>query len=413
MQVEPMLDQSPSNTRIRLAWAGFVFLYAAIAYLSADVKPIADEIAHYVHINWFDHGKFKIAWDILTVLPGYHAISAAILWATDLRTLAAARLLNALYGLLAIGAFHWMRKAAAGKGSALATLQFALLPILFPYDFMVFTDVLSLAVVLAAGAATLNRRDVVSGMLMIAALCIRQTNVVWLPLYAWLALSPDRPLTMPTLRQFLTRTWPYAAGIVLFTAYWIGNGSISLSKEQSTMHPDFSIHVGNVYFALFLCAALFPLHVASGLKSFAAKLCAQPGWAAAPIAALALYWFGFRVDHPFNQALEPWMLHNRILLFAQSAWWWKAAFGLVAVAAACGLAETRLRPRSAWVLYPLALFALASSWMIEHRYALVPVALWLVFRERKSEKIETMTTALWAVLAVCACLGTLTGRFAL
>jgi len=62
-------------------------LYIAIGLLAADAKPISDEIAHYVHINWFDHGKFKIAGEILTVLPGYHAISAAILWVTDLRTL--------------------------------------------------------------------------------------------------------------------------------------------------------------------------------------------------------------------------------------------------------------------------------------------------------------------------------------
>jgi len=65
------------------------------------------------------------------------------------------------------------------------------------------------------------------------------------------------------------------------------------------------------------------------------------------------------------------------------------------------------------MLYPLTFFALASSWMVEHRYALVPIALWLVFRERESGKIETATTALWAVLAVCFCLGTFTGRFSL
>ena len=408
-----MIGRISSLSRIRLAWAGFAFLYIAIGLLAADAKPISDEIAHYVHINWFDHGKFKIAGEILTVLPGYHAISAAILWVTDLRTLAAARWLNAFYGLLAIGAFHWMRKNASGKADAAATLQFALLPILFPYNFMVFTDVLSLAVVLAAGAATLSRRHVVSGALMIVALCIRQTNVIWLPLYAWLACSPDRVFALPPVRQMIARAWPYAVGIGLFLAYWLWNGSISLSKEQTVMHPDFSIHIGNVYFLLAMGALLFPLHVFVRMKSFAAQVRARPWLMAIPLAAFALYWALFRVDHPFNQVAEPWMVHNHIILLAQSAWWWKAAFGLIAVAAGCGLANTRLRPPSAWMLYPLTLIALASSWMVEHRYALIPIALWLVFRERENEKIETATTALWAVIAVCFCLGTFTGRFSL
>lgn len=402
----------PPSSRIRLAWAGFAFLYLAMAYLAAGAKPIVDEVAHYVHINRFDHGDFRIAWDILTVLPGYHALSAAVLWITDQRTLAAARLLNAVYGLLAIGAFHWMRKNAFGKAELAATLQFALLPILLPYDFMVYTDVLSLAFVLAAGAATLGRRDVVSGMLMIGALCIRQTNVVWLPLYAWLALSRD-PVVVVSLRQALVRTWPYILGAVLFLAYWLWNGSISLSKEQTTMHPDFSFHVGNLYFTLFLCALLFPLHVLDGLKSFSRTVHARPWLLSVPVAALGVFWLGFRIDHPFNQADEPWTVHNHLLQWVASAGWSKAAFGVIAVAAGCGLSGTRLHPRSAWMLYPLTFVALASSWMIEHRYALVPIALWQVFRERQDGKIESATTALWAVLAVSACLGTFTGRFSL
>lgn len=179
------------------------------------------------------------------------------------------------------------------------------------------------------------------------------------------------------------------------------------------MHPDFSIHVGNVYFLLFMCALLFPLHLLAGMKSFVAQVRTRPWLIAIPLAAFALYWALFRVDHPFNQVAEPWMVHNHIILLAQSTWWWKAAFGLIGVVAGCGLANTRLRPPSAWMLYPLTFFALASSWMVEHRYALVPIALWLVFRERESGKIETATTALWAVLAVCFCLGTFTGRFSL
>jgi alpha-1,2-glucosyltransferase len=398
--------------RIRLLWAGFAFLYLAIGFFCTSHAPVSDELVHYGQINRFDHGDFRIGYQYLTMLPGYHFLAASILWLTDLRTLAAARLLNAVFGLLTVYAFHLLRRRAFGVADGAATLQFALLPILFPYDFLVFTDVVSLGLVLAAGVATLRERRILAGTLMIAAMAVRQNNVIWLPLYACLALWPAG-VEIPSLRLVVSRCWPYLAGMVLFLAYWAWNGSISLSKEQTVMHPDFQVHVGNVYFALFMAGALLPLQVVVGLESWAAKIARRPWLLIVPLAAFVAYWLLFRVDHPFNLVAEPWMLHNHIILLCDANPVWKAAFGLIAVAAACGLAGTKLQPRMAWMLYPLALIALASFWMVEHRYALIPFALWLAFRERRSDAIEYATTALWAVLAVCFCLGIFSGRFSL
>lgn len=397
--------------RIRLLWAGFAFVYLACAVLLRDVKPIPDELIHYGQINLFDHGDFRIGYKFLTMLPGYHVVSAAILWILDQRSIEAARFLNALYGVGTCGAFYLLRKRIWPIDAGLMTLQFALLPILFPYDFLVFTDVLSLGLVLAAAAATMRERHVIAGLLMIAAMGVRQNNVVWLPLLGVLTIWPERIGPLPPLRWMLPRLWPYGVGAVLFVAYWIWNGHISLSTEQATMHPDWSVHIGNIYFALFLCALLLPLHVVSGLRGFAAAVRRAPWLAAFPLGALALFFWQFRVDHPYNQVVQPLLLHNYLIQACQAHPVFQALFGMLAVGAACGLASTQLRPQSAMLLYPLSAMALAAAWMIEHRYALIPFALWLALRQAADRRIEYATLALWTVFAVCLCLGLNSGAF--
>jgi len=391
-------------------------VYLAIAVLAlCTPAQFVDEPVHYGQIDLFDHGDFRLFKPFLTMLPGYHALVSALLWAMDWRSLAGARFVSALIGLCTIGAFYLARRRAwnseDARAAATATLQFGLLPILLPYDFLVYTDVLSLGLVLAASAATMSGRHLLSGVLMIASMCVRQTNVIWLPLLAGVAILPLWLEGKPTLRRQLGLAWPYFAGAALFVAYWLWNGSISLSREQTAMHPDWSLHPGNIWFALFLCSLLLPLHVFIGCREFASRMVAKPWLALVPLAAFATIWLTFRVDHPFNQLLEPLTLHNAVLLQCRDNAWCLVAYCLIATAALCGLAATPLQPRAARLLYPCALLALAGFWVVEQRYALIPLALWLVFRERMSARIEAATTALWAIAAVCLCLGTFSGRF--
>jgi alpha-1,2-glucosyltransferase len=81
------------------------------------------------------------------------------------------------------------------------------------------------------------------------------------------------------------------------------------------------------------------------------------------------------------------------------------------VLAACGLGSVALRPRGAALLYPFAALFLAASWLIEQRYAIVPLVLWLAFREQRGRVQEHATLALWLILAVCVMAGVLSGRY--
>jgi alpha-1,2-glucosyltransferase len=405
---QPALED---KTRIRLLWAGFAFLYLTLAVLLRSVHPSPDEMVHYGQINLFDHGDFRVAYKYLTMLPGYHVVMSSVLWLTDQRSLEATRLLNAIFGVLTILAFHLLRKRIWPAESSLLTLQFALLPILLPYDFLVYTDVMSLGLVLGATAATVRSRYLLAGVLMVVAMLVRQTNVIWLPLLAGIALWPIWPV--PSLRVTFARTLPLAIGLALFVAYWAWNGHISLSAEQATMHPDFSLHVGNLYLALFMCAIFLPLHVLAGLRNFWSQVVSRRWLIVLPIVSIAFFLLVFHVDHPYNLVADPFLLHNFLIQQCDAHLSFKIAFGLLAVAAACGLASTPLRPGGAVLLYPLALVALSAFWMVEHRYALIPMALWLAFRQPLTRRIELATTALWLLIAVFFCLGIYFDRFTL
>ena len=404
-----------SARAVQRLWVGFLLLYVALTllFLTSQPRPISfDELVHYSQINLFDHGIFRIYED-LPMLPGYHLLCSAILRTTGLRSLTSARILNELFGLGALGAFYLLRRRLWPRNAVLATLQFALLPILLPYDFFVYTDVLSVGLVLAAATATVAEMHVASGLIMVVAACIRQNNVVWLPLLMAMAAWPIRWPNFQSLRSMTARLWPYALGIVLFFVYWKWNGSIALSKIQSTMHPDLSVHIGNLYFTLFMCAFFFPLHMLMGLQMFAKQVSTRPWLSLIPLAAFMLFWTMFHVDHPFNKVTDPFILHNYLIQQCEANPWFRAAFGVLSISAACGLACTPLRPGGAKLLYPVAAVALAASWMIEDRYALIALALWLAFREQRSARIEMTTTVLWLVLAVGFCICYSVGGFSL
>jgi len=104
-----------------------------------------DELNHYSQIELFLRGEFRVFTRYLTTIPGYHAIVAAILKMTGGESLDAARLVNAAFALIAVAGFHALRKRLWPGTETLATAQLLALPILVPLFFLVYTDVLAIA----------------------------------------------------------------------------------------------------------------------------------------------------------------------------------------------------------------------------------------------------------------------------
>ena len=89
----------------------------------------------------------------------------------------------------------------------------------------------------------------------------------------------------------------------------------------------------------------------------------------------------------------------------------RAAFGAIATLAACALAGNGTATGRGAILLPFAAVALCAAWLIEPRYALVPLALWLAMRRQESAPVEWATLALWGALAVYLATGIFDYRF--
>ncbi|HVV95704.1 MAG TPA: hypothetical protein VHC92_01045 [Rhodanobacteraceae bacterium] len=385
-------------------------LYAAAIAASMHGAARSDEIYHFAQIELFRHGEPRVLDKYLTTIPGYHAAVAAVLTATGLDSIGAARTVTALFGLLAIAAFHAIRRETQRGTETLATAQFVVLPVLAPFFFLVYTDVFALALILWATFATLRSKRVVSALLLTVAVLVRQSDVVWAGFLAlvvvWPAIRARNPVD---IRNAAIRVLPYAVPLVLFVAFWIWNGSISLSREQAGLHPEFSFHVGNILLALVLAGILLPLQALAGAADFRARLAKAPMFFAIPLVAFFSVPLFFAADNPYNTAQPDFFLHNTLVqLMANHAWRFVAA--IFATFAVCGLSSTRLVPASAAWLYPISAFFLSAEWLVETRYLIVPFALWLAFRQHRNRTIEWATLALWAALAVSIIAGTISGR---
>ncbi len=388
---------------------GLLYVVALSLALKGGLR--GDELYHYAQIQLFRHGDFRLLDTYLTTLPGYHAAVAGLLALGGLDSLASARIVNAAFGLLALAAFHAVRRRAWPGTETLATAQLMALPILAPYFFLVYTDVLALALVLGATAASLSRRHLLAAVALLGALAVRQNNVAWAGLLAVLAIWPIwREGRLAAWHAMLRVALPYGVPVLAFVIFLVANGSVSMSHGQAALHPA-SLHLGNPLFALFLAGLLLPLQVIDGLPAAWAWLRARPWRLLWPAGLLAVYWFGFHADNPYNTALPDFLPRNAFLLALEHDLLLRAATGVVIVLAACGLATTRLRPDGAWWLYPFAAFFLAASWLVEQRYAMVPLVLWLALREPRGRGVELATLVWWLLLAGVLVGGMISGRF--
>lgn len=393
-----------------LAWSAGVVLAASSAIV------IGDEWVHWAQVRRFLAGDLRLLTDYLTTVPGYHALLALLLAATDAPSLGLARALSALSGPALVAALLQIRRALGDRHPALPCAQVLVLPVLFPYLFLVYTDALALALLLWALAGALRGRHGWAALALGGSMLVRQHHVFFTLLLAAIALQQSR--AGAGWRQAWTAgdlrgTAPYLLPLAGFLAFWWWNGSISLSTPQSAAHPDVTIDAGNPAFVLLLAALLLPLQLLAGLRRFLASAAARPWLWLLPVGVLVAFLATFAVTHPYNFAVPEFSLRNGALAWISTD---RGAFSIMAVIvtlSACGFAWLPLlRPQLRWAL-PLALLFVAGSWMIETRYAIVPLALLLALRRQAAPWVEWATLAAWTVLSLWATAGLYSQQFGL
>jgi alpha-1,2-glucosyltransferase len=386
----------------------FVVVFSALLFVVALVVVIrdpvlhSDETAHYEQILQFARGNMVVDPEITTI-PTYNFLLALPFLLTGISpSPGLIRFFNFCIGLFCIGTFYRTSRAIDSASTFLKTIQFAFFPILFPFFFLIFTDVLSLALVLLAFLFTLKKRYVLAGLSGIAATAVRQNNVIWV-VFLLAFVIREQGWT----RESWKKIGPFLPAVVFLASFLILRGSPVMGDVGK--HP-IKLSAGNLYFLLFVSFFLFlPLQVQK-FSSVVAFFKAHRLALLIPLFFFAATLVTFRVDHPYNTG-NMFFLRNRLLMLSASSLLSKAIFLIPATLALCTFMAIRPVPRYFWLLALFTVLFLIPSWLIEQRYYLIPFSLFLLIKPMGSSRDEYLAY-LWNVFLSFGFLtGIVTNRF--
>ena len=104
-------------------------------------------------------------------------------------------------------------------------------------------------------------------------------------------------------------------------------------------------------------------------------------------------------------------LRNAILVYVCSTTLAKTAFFVLCAYCLLSLMVTPLLKPEYWLIYPASAILLSMSWLIEQRYYIIPIAMFLLVRKRESEKVEWAILAMFILCTASLLYGVDTGKF--
>ena len=370
-------------------------LLAEFAYMS-QAPLLSDESFNFRQISRFVRRDFSME-PLMNVIPGYHALVALILVAAGKKGAFSARLVSTAISAGTVILFYLLTWKVYARPSIIRTLQFAFLPLFFPYFSLIYTDVLAMFLVLAAFYLALEGRYTLAGLVGMLSVLARTNNIAWFAfLYAFIYYD----LCGLEIRQFipsLRQTWIFWSGFVLFLIFLIYNGGIAI--ENKTTQPLFKFETGNLSFILFVFALLFlPLIVAN--LPHLVRLVTVRRW----ILPLTLLICGglfivYHNTHVYNNVSPEIFLRNGLLMRMVADFPLRAAYFAVVAFSLLNLAAMPLVQKRFYWLYPFTILSLIPFWLIEPRYYFVPLSLFLLFRTERQAWSEWLQVAYGVVFS--------------
>ncbi len=332
-----------------------VVLAASFVHISHMVLNV-DEIDHYPQIRSFLKHDFRLSPDI-PELPGYHYVVFLIASLFGAESVVAIRLISFGISLASMGVFGLLAKQLSSPDATSKTFQYIFFPLLYPFLFLIYTEVASLLMVFLGVYLTLRQKYHVAGVIGIMSCLVRQDNIVWVGfMFLLMVISVVRPMRadaslrsltgdgrgLRLLRAIVGNGATYLAGFVLFAAFVLINKGVAVGDAE--MHPSFVLHLANIYCLLFTFFFMFlPMNIANAAKI--GNLIRRHRLAVLYMVGFFLLFMAtFKIDHPYNT--EPWairwFLSNRILTFFLRSRLLKALFFLPILYSVLSLFCTKL-----------------------------------------------------------------------
>jgi alpha-1,2-glucosyltransferase len=394
-------DQAVATRRLALLGLGAVL--AGCFLLARTMEAKIDEANHLGQIQRYLAGNYVTT---STASGGFHALAAMFAWLAGDAEKESIRLFVLIVAFVTILTFQSLIESFEPQAATTRTLQFALFPLLFPFWYLIYTDVLALLLLLLAVLAVRRNHLHVSGIMMILSMAVRQSYVVWLALLGvWIAAMNAGI----SLRQLARRGLSFGFAAALFLLFVLLNDGVAIGDRDA--HPEMELHTENLLFML-VCFFLTFLPLIASVLPRIRRL--HPALlVAVPVLSIALLFGTFRVDHPYNDnaVTEDLFLRNELLQVITSSTIARAGASLAVAVAALSLFVIRLRQPIHYLIYPFAALSVMPAWLIEQRYYLPAFALFMVFRESASPTVERTLLAMNTGAALYLFAGIVQGRF--
>ncbi len=397
-------------------WAAAILILWYAAFNLLLPTKFGDENANQNAISGIVNGDWSFT-QVLAVIPGYHwaVAQASKAWGPSLLY---TRTLTCLLSVAMLWVYYDLAQRDKPAQSDHAVIALALLPIIFPYSAAAYTDVPSVALVLA-GLLALSRRHFVWSALMVLLSCyLRQSNLVWMGLFPviaawqlWQEMRADPIKDRLSARDFLVhiiiaRLYPFFVAAAFFIAsfFLVSQSLIWGHVPANRPRPNLGNLFAITFYALLLWAPIW-------LPRAGADLSWLGRWAVrhvapalvAVVGALgvgAALFFGYDNFHPWNQSFG--FLTNIPLVFMQelawvrvlgivAVWWAVLAFGRI-------WWEQSHRVELLLVLGFFIIFMLPHA-LVDPRYYMVPFALINLFWVYPAERTRALLFW-WAALSV-------------
>lgn len=362
--------------------------------LARHAVLLVDEIQTYPQIQVFQEGIWALH-PQRSAAPGYPFLLAGMGWLAGRSSAAELRVLSFLFAVALLALAVDARRGVRSDDAWLRAAGLLLLPVIWPYAFLLYADVPSLLFVLAGVVAAERGRPTLAGLALAVAIAMRQNQIVWaafvvtrdyVAVHGWV-------IRREYLRAHLRRWWLVALEAVSFAVFVMVNKGVAFGDRSA--HPTGALSLDNVIFGLTLVAVLF-LPLAWELRhALIGRLLRSPAAALACTVTVLVYAFGFSADHPYNQV--GFYIHNQMLALMRLPVLWPVS----AVLAAAGTLLVMVAgPRGAalHLWYPFSVAALLPMTMVEQRYAMVPLALFQLYRPPLARSVELALLALWAAI---------------
>lgn len=411
VSVAPNTEQTVHTALLVLA--GCTLGYSLSCVLGG---PASDEGFHAPQI-WHYYTGGTEHFDNITVPTTYHYVIGFVMRQIGYYHDYLLRLVNLLVALCLLPVFYQSVRRYQPGHASVRTLQLFYAPLMFPYFFMIYTDLWALVFVGTCFYLALGRRYLLAGVAGLGAVLLRQDSIIWVGL-AYLLVATEnlelrRPLPIkPLLGNAFKRGAPLALVLLLFVGFVIYNGGVAVGDRSA--HQISQFNVSNLY-VLLTCAWLlfFPLCIQQIPRILALRHSprAWPWVGLLVLGGFLLYMGTFSNPHPYNNTLFHFFMHNGLLYLMSEYVVFRALLYIPIAWMALTLCVMPYPDKRCYWLLLVAPIAVISHPLIEPRYYFPIYLLIQMWRPAMSMTAEWFTLGYYMLGASFIMYGTVTGWF--